>query len=235
MDVADAQDTLARSLAAENEIAARLARKFDGGNSRTIYLSVGSADKSVTYEAESVFSDTNKSLVSYPASGADINQLIVGVGQRVGLGTMSKQTAAELDPLVDNPEVEHDRIIVEGLETALLSGLQQQASTGALPPLTLAKIMSLVGSDKMELAEALNKVTEEALAEQQAQQQAQQGAMTPDMAMAGPTAAAMTGNPEAASPIPGVGAGMDDLSSMLADLRTPLMGVENRVGVEGSQ
>ena len=40
-------------------------------------------------------------VVSYPATGSDLNQLILGIGQRVGLGIMSKQTAASLDPYVD--------------------------------------------------------------------------------------------------------------------------------------
>jgi hypothetical protein len=239
MDVADAQDALSNALAYENEIAARLALKHDKTASRSIYVQIGSADKSVTYIADKVFTETDNT-VNYPANGSDINQLIVGVGQRVGLGTMSKQTAAELDPYIDDAEVEHDRIVAEGLEQALLSGIQQQASTGALPPLVLAKVMDYVRSDRMELAQAMNKVTEEAMKEQQAQAdaQAQQGqpapGMTPDMAMAGPAAAAMTGNPQAASPIPGVGPGMGDLSSMLADLRMPMNGMGNTVGVEGA-
>ena len=57
-----------------------------------------------------------------------MNSLIIGLGQRVGLGTMSKKSAAELDPYISDAENEHDQIIVEGLETALLTGVQQQAS-----------------------------------------------------------------------------------------------------------
>ena len=48
------------------------------------------------------------------------------------------------------------------METALLTGLQQQASQGAIPPDTLARIMRIVRTDKMELAEAITKVQEEA-------------------------------------------------------------------------
>lgn len=161
-----------------------------------------------------------------------MNSLIIGIGQRVGLGIMSKETAASLDPYIDNPEVEHDHIISEGLEQALMAGIQQQASSGQIPPLVVAKLMKLVQSDKMELAEAMNKVTEDALKEEQAKQQDQMtdpmAQMSPEMAMAGPAAQAMTGAP---SPVPGVGQGMKDLGSMLGDLRKPNMTVMPQRGV----
>ena len=129
--------------------------------------------------------------------------------------------------------MEHDAIIAEGLEQALMAGLQQQAQSGAIPPLVLAKIMTLVGQDKMELAQAMNKVTEDALAEEKAKQSQQdpmsQDPMSPDAAMAGAAAQAMTGAP--ASPIPGAGQGMKDLSAMLGDLRRPAMTVQPMRGV----
>jgi hypothetical protein len=118
-----------------------------------------------------------------------------------------------------------------------MSGLQQQASTGAIPPLTLAKIMSLVENDKLELAEALNKVTEDAAKEAQKQQEEaamqQQGQPSLEQMSAPADMAAMMG-PNAGqptSPIPGVGAGMEDLSGMLASLRRPQMTIKPGRGV----
>ena len=113
-----------------------------------------------------------------------------------------------------------------------MSGLQQQAASGQIPPLTVAKVMKLVKDDRMELAEALNKVTEEALKEQQQQQEAMmQEQMTPDMASAGATVNAMAG-PQ--SPIPGTGAmpGMAALGDMLGSLRRPAMTVQPMRGVQ---
>lgn len=232
--VAEAQETFAYSLEEENEVAIALAKAWDGSNSRTIYVGTGNAARPVTYVANETF-ETDEHIVSYPASGTDINSLIIGIGQRVGLGIMSKKTAATLDPYIDNPEMEHDAIIAEGLEQALVAGLQQQASSGAIPPLTLAKVMTLVSQDKMELAEALNKVTEDALKEQQAQQeqaaQAEGQAETPDMAMAGATVQAMAGGQAPQSPIPGVGAGMASLGDMLGSLRRPAMTIQPMRGV----
>jgi hypothetical protein len=234
--VAEAQETFAYALEQEDKIAIELAKAWDGENQRTIFVGTGNAARPVTYIANETF-ETDEHVVSYPASGTDINSLIIGIGQRVGLGTMSKQTAATLDPYIDNPEAEHDQIIAEGLEQALMAGLQQQASSGQIPPLTLAKIMRLVSDDRLELAEALNKVTEEALKEQQAEQEAQQApgaeAMTPDMASADQTVAAMAGAGAGApqSPIPGLGSGMASLGDMLGQLRRPAMTVQPMRGV----
>lgn len=233
--VAEAQETFAYSLEEENEVAISLAKAWDGDNSRTIYVGTGNSNRPVTYIANETF-ETDEHVVSYPASGTDINSLIIGIGQRVGLGIMSKKTAATLDPYIDNPEMEHDAIIAEGLEQALMSGLQQQASSGAIPPLTLSKIMQLVSNDKMELAEALNKVTEDALKEQKAQQEAAMGPeaggpTSPDMAAAGATVGAMAGA-QPPSPIPGVGPGMASLGDLLGSLRRPAMTVQPMRGVD---
>jgi hypothetical protein len=158
--------------------------------------------------------------------GSDLNSLIIGIGQRVGLGIMSKQTAATLDPYIDNPETEHDTIIAEGLEQALMAGLQQQAASGSLPPLVLAKIMRLVSDDRMELAEALNKVTEDAIKEQESKAEQAQAAMSPDeqmspeMAASGAAVQAMAG-PQAMPAVAGPNASQQNLMGLLSTLRRP--------------
>ena len=216
--VAEAQETFAYALEEENEVAIELAKKWAGDVTKTIYVGTGNANRPVTYTPNETF-ESYEHVVSYPASGADVNSLIVGIGQRVGLGIMSKQTAATLDPYIDNPEAEHDQIISEGLEQALVTGIQQQAASGAIPPLVLAKVMDLVKNDRMELAEALNKVTEDAAKEQQ-QQQPQQD--SPDALMAQGAIQSLAGGaqqPQAA--IQGPNASQSNLMSLLSTLRRP--------------
>jgi hypothetical protein len=101
-------------------------------------------------------------VVSYSHPGADINNLVIGGGQRVGMGTMSKRSFMAIDPLVDDPEFEHDTVIAEQLEQALLSSVQQQAVAGAIPPGDLARIIELVKNNNMELPQAVEKVQKEA-------------------------------------------------------------------------
>ena len=226
--IAEAQEAFAFALQEENEIAIDLAKKWDGDNPRTIYVGTGNTARPVTYTANKTF-ENDEHTVSYPASGSDINSLIIGIGQRVGLGIMSKRTAATLDPYIDNPEVEHDSIIAEGLEQALVSGIQQQAASGQIPPLTLAKIMTLVKNDRMELADAMNKVTEDAMKEQQKAQQ--EAAQTAAQAAAAPTVQAMAGgqaaiaNPDQSMP------SMQNLGQLLGSLRRPGMTTQQMRGV----
>jgi len=193
--VAEAQENFAYTLEQENKIGMELAKAYAGETKTTIYVGTGNAARPVTYTPNDTFEHTEH-VVSYPATGSDLNQLIIGIGQRVGLGLMSKATAASLDPYVDNPEVEKDQIIAEGLEQALVAGMQQQAASGQIPPLVVSKVMKLVRDDKMELAEAFNKVTEEAMAEQEAMQEE----MTPDQLTADATIAAMAGPQAAVAP-----------------------------------
>ena len=232
--VAEAQETFAYSLEEENEVAISLSKAWAGNKEKTIYVGTGNASRPVTYTPNKTF-ETDEHTVSYPASGTDINSLIIGIGQRVGLGIMSKRTAATLDPYIDNPEQEHDTIIAEGLEQALMAGLQQQATSGQIPPVTLSKIMDLVRNDKMELAEALNKVTEDALKEQQAaqEQEAQDQMLSPDQAASGAAIQAMTGgaNPQGPSPIPGATPGQASLGDLLSTLRRPTQTIQPMRGV----
>lgn len=214
--VAEAQETFGYALQEENKVAIALAKQWAGNVKKTIYVGTGNAARPVTYVPNETF-ETDEHVVSYPASGADLNSLIIGIGQRVGLGIMSKETAATLDPYIDNPESEHDAIIAEGLEQALMTGLQQQAASGQMPPLVVAKVMKLVKDDKMELAEALNKVTEEAMREQEQEAAAQQ---SPDSLTADATLASMAG-PQAAqqASIQGPNPNQQNLGALLSTLR----------------
>jgi len=220
--VAEAQEAFSYALQEEDEVAIQLAKAWAGDVERTIYVGTGNSMRPVTYTPNETF-ETVQHTVSYPAAGSDLNNLIIGIGQRVGLGIMSKQTAATLDPYIDNPETEHDAIIAEGLEQALMSGLQQQAASGQMPPLVVAKVMKLVRDDKLELAEAFNKVTEDALKEQQAKEEAQAGGMpgmggpmSPEQAMAPQAVMAMAGGMPS---IPGANPTQQSLGDMLNVLR----------------
>lgn len=227
--VGEAQDVLAWGLTDENAAAIALAKHYDGDTPRTIFVGTGNQASKVTYVSSDVFRNAQHK-VAYPVSGADINSLLMGLGQRIGMGTMSKETAQQLDPWVDSPEMEHDRIIAEGLEQALVGGIQQQAAAGALPPLVVSKVMALVRNDKLELAEALTKVVEDA---QRAEQEAQaaQGPPGVDAAMAPAAQAGLAG----ASPIPGANEGQQAFSGLLTALRRPSMAVADRTGTVDSR
>lgn len=159
--IQEAQEVFAASLQEENKRAIAIAKTYFGNERKSFYVSGRGAKGHVDYVPNKDFEDDNN-VVSYSHSGTDANSLVVGLGQRIGIGIMSKQTAQEIDPFIADPELEKDRVISEGLEQALLQSIQTQASQGAIPPADVAAIASLVASDKMDLAEAVTKIHEDA-------------------------------------------------------------------------
>ena len=199
--VQESQRIMARSLQEENRLAISMSKAYAGSRKRSFYVSTKNAKGRVDYRPNENF-DSTDNVVSYSHPGADINNLVIGGGQRVGMGTMSKRSIMALDPLVDDPEFEHDTVIGEQLEQALLSSVQQQAAEGVIPPGDLARIMDLVMHNKMELAEAVEKVQLEAQERQAELVPAGSPAAQPGLAVPGAGAESPEILPPAAPPEP---------------------------------
>ena len=166
--VQEARRMLAASLEVENKRAIALMKTYAGNRPQSFYVTMKGAKGVVDYTPNKDFdTDDNRVMFSHP--GADMNDLVIGAGQRIGMGTMSKRSFMQIDPMVDDAEHEHDAVISESLEQALLASLQTQASQGALPPNDLARISELVRTDRAELADAVQKVQEEAQERQASQ------------------------------------------------------------------
>lgn len=177
----EAHDILAASLEDENRIAIKVDRGWWGTESKSFYVSWGGDDCKVTYIPERVWAETDEHRVRYPLPGADVHEINIATGQAVGAGIMSKRRAAELNPLVENPEKEHDRVVAEQIEQAQLQQILTLASTpeGPFQPADLARLAELVQSDEMPLFKAVQTVQREAQERQAAQ------APTPADAMPG--------------------------------------------------
>jgi hypothetical protein len=217
--VQEAQEVLAAALEEENRRAIAVDRAYFGNRRKSFYLNVKGGAQAVEYVPNEVFEiDANK--VTYAMTGTDQNGLVVGGGQRVGLGTMSKRSFMEIDPMVADAELEHDRVIGEALEAAVLASLQAQAQEGQIPPGDIARIAELVVSNKAELFGAI------ATAQREAQER--QANAGPQGAPTGP---ALPGSPEAQPGLaqPGAGAevpttaappqGLSNVSDFLQSLR----------------
>ena len=188
--VQEAQKIMARSLQEENRLAIDVAKAYAGRRPKSFYVAAKNIKDQVDYVPNDNF-DSTENVVSYSQAGADINNLVIGGGQRVGMGTMSKKSFMAIDPLVDDPEFEHDTVVVEQLEAALLSAVQNQAVEGILPPGDLARIMDLVARDKKELAEAVEQVQREAQERQAEQVPAMSPEAQPGLALPGMGAESM--------------------------------------------
>lgn len=208
--VQEAQRIMARSLQEENRLAVEIAKKYSGRRARSFYVNSKNVKGQVDYVPNENF-DSTENVVSYSQAGADINNLVIGGGQRVGMGTMSKKSFMSIDPLIDDPEFEHDTVIAEQLEAALLSAVQNQAAEGILPPGDLARIMDLVAHDKKELAEAVEQVQREAQERQAEQVPAMSPEAQPGLALPGMGAESMPVEEEA----PADAAGLEQLLGAL--------------------
>jgi hypothetical protein len=181
--VQEAQEILSESLNEENRRAIAIDKAYFN-KTKSFYVTLAGKQITGSYNPVDLF-QSDVHYVRYPHMGADANSLIVGIGQRIGIGEMSKHTARQIDPMIEDPEREKDQVTAEALEQALLASVQQMASAGQLPPSDVASIIQYVGTDQMELAQAVIKVQNDAQARQA--QQAPPGApeTQPGIAMPG--------------------------------------------------
>ena len=187
--VQEAQDIFAASLVEEDKIAIAIEKSYWGDSSKSFFMP-GTGGGMKDYTPNKMW-ETDFHYVAYSASGADINGLVVTLGQRLGSGLISKESAREADPMIADPEMERDRIVAEAIESALLQSVQAQAAdpNGPYQPDDLAFIAEMVASNKMSLPEAI----------QSAQKRAQERQATP----------APTGAPETMPGLSPAGMGME--------------------------
>jgi hypothetical protein len=190
--IQEAQQILQFALQQENKIAVAQVKAYFGKQQKSFYVYWKGAKGLIDYTPDETF-DTDNNMVSFSHAGSDENSLIVGIGQRVGLKMMSIQRAAELDPLIDDPEEEHNRVVSEALEATVLASLQQAGQSGSVGVHDLASIAQAVLTNRQNLYTAV-------LAAQKAAQQ-RQATSGPQGAPDGPAA---PGSPDAQ---PGLTAG----------------------------
>jgi hypothetical protein len=160
--VQEAQAIFEQSMMEEDKIAIAIEKSYWGNQSKSFYMrgrNGGRADYVPNKLWESDYHN-----VSYSASGSDVNSLIVALGQRLGAGLISKESAREADPLVADPELERDRIVAETMESALLASIQQQASdpNGPYQPDDLAYLTKLVLVENAPIYDAVERTQKRA-------------------------------------------------------------------------
>lgn len=213
--VQEAQSLFQESLIAEDKIAISIEKNY-WGNANKSFIIPGRAVKAFIDYTPNKLWESDEHYVQYPAAGADINNLVIGLGQRLGTGLISKESAREADPLISDPELEHDRITSEGVEAALLASIQQQAAMpdGPYQPRDLASLVKKVMVEGKSLFQAIEEVDKEAQERQAAEAPPGAPETMPGLAMPGMGAEV----PEA---VPPPEAGVSNLASMLSSLRRP--------------
>ncbi len=211
--IQECQMLFAESMQRENEIAVEIDKAYFGDVKKSFTTTwKGQADKT-DFTPDSLWVSSQNACV-YPLAGADANGLVIAVGQRVGMGTMSKREAMRIDPLVRDEEKMHDEIIAEGIEAALMQQMQTLASNpdGPFQPVDLARVMELVVSDEMELAAAITTVHKEIQERQATEVEQADPAAQPGLAPPGQ-------GTEAPVAIGGPSKSQENLSSLLFKMR----------------
>ena len=159
--IQEAQEIFSYALQEENRRAIAIDKAYFD-HPKSFYVNwKGLRNQRVDYTPSEHF-DSDINFVTYSHPGSDANSLIVGLGQRVGMGTMSTDTAQEIDPYIDDPETERDRIVTGTLKRALLAGLETGVTQGQIPPTDVARLIKLVERDKKDLVDAIEQVQREA-------------------------------------------------------------------------
>jgi hypothetical protein len=223
--VQEAQAVFEQALYEEDKIAIAIEQAYWGAQKKSFFIP-GRVSGGMTHYVPNKVFETDFHYVSYPSSGSDVNGLIVGLGQRLGTGLMSKESAREADPLITDPELEKDRITSESLEAALLSSIQAQAAdpNGPYQPDDLAYLTMLTVEKNVSIYEAVQ-MTQKRAQERQAAM-APQGApeTMPGLAMPG------MGAEMQAAPAPGEGG----VEGLLAQLGGPPAGAMAQPGTPGA-
>ncbi len=221
--VQEAQSIFAQSLLEEDKIAIAMEKAYWGSSSKSFFMPGRQSVGKIDYVPNKVW-ETDFHYVNYPSSGADVNGLIVGLGQRLGTGLMSKESAREADPLITDPELEKDRITAESVEAALLSSIQAQAAdpNGPYQPDDLAYLTKLTVEENVPLHEAVRRTNERAQKRQATPVEPGAPEAMPGLAMPGMGAEA---------PMQGPPPGIDGLLSQLGG---PPAGAAQAPGTPGS-
>jgi len=187
MPIQEYQEIFAASMEAENRRAVKIMKAYYGN--RPSMFVMGGDGKVVhnDYVPNEAF-ETDLGYVKYSMPGSDANGMVVAIGQRVGTGIMSQQTAREMDPAIEDPIRERDQVEIETLRKAALAGLEQQATQGQLDPQVIARIALKKAERHMTLEKALLEVHKEMQAEQADQHNDQQSQQPDEGSEAGAAA-----------------------------------------------
>jgi hypothetical protein len=224
MPIQEYQEIFANSLESENRRAVAIMKAYYGNKPSMFFMGASGEIFRPDYTPKETF-ETDLSYVKYSMPGSDVNGMVIAIGQRVGTGIMSTQTAREMDPAIEDPIRERDQVEVESLRRALLAGMEAQAQQGTMDPSIIARIAKAKAERHVTLEDAVSKIHAEMQQEQAAQANQQQQMMAqgggPAMPETQPGVNVGPDTPAGASPLPTPPQGSQDLSSLLQNLRQP--------------
>lgn len=224
--IAEAQDSFAKAIEAETRRAIAIDKAYFR-EPKSYYISTRAFKGKVDYTPKALWECDPRGrvplLVEYPMSGADLQNIVLEGGQRVGMGTMSKRTFMEMDPAVSDADAEMDRIKSEELDMAFFASVQSMAANpdGPWQPVHLARLKQMIIAEDVDWEDAVTKLQEEI--------QAEQATPAPEMAPETMPGLSMPGmGVEAPAAVPEMEPSMQNLTSLLSSLGTTQMALKSR-------
>ena len=162
--VQEAQRVLALGREFEDKRAIAVDKAYFKGK-KSFYVSFDGRSVREDYDPAMLW-ETDHHTVAYSHAGADENGLTIEIGQLVGMDLISKETARRAHPRIKDYITEGATVIKEGLQAAVLSGIQQKAAEPGANIRDIARIAQLVTEQGMSIIAATIKVDDEAAARQ---------------------------------------------------------------------
>lgn len=149
--IQDTQQTFEVSLRHEDDTAIEVDKTHFGNQPKSFYVNWKGARGQVDYTPNDLFADSGRHDVRYAFAGVDQDRLIIGLGQRRGLESISMETFLEHDPMIEEPDVEMARLASESLTRAFWASIDQGIVNGTVTGVEVARIKERVarGDDPM--------------------------------------------------------------------------------------
>lgn len=158
--------------------------------------------------------ETHVNTVSYPFPGTDVSEVTVAIAQLAGANLMSRRTARDKHPFIEDAEMEERLVVQEGVEDATLAAWAQKISQGEVSMSAVAHFFQLLHGG-MLWPDAIF-ATEAAEQERQAQQAAamQQAQANPALGMGAAAQPGLGGGPAPVAAIPPPQQGLVNVAAM---------------------
>ncbi len=136
--VAESQGHMARALVEVNKAVIAVAKGYFGKKTFVMPLGMSGSRKTVTVVPDRDL-DSDVNVVYYEAPGADINRFAVALTQLNATGIISRKTARDKHPLVDDAAEEEQFVALEKLSDATLAAAANEIAQGS-PTMTTAVV-----------------------------------------------------------------------------------------------
>lgn len=224
--IQELQDIGAYHLTHINSIVHDTLKGYYSGEKKVFFSGWASARGHVELDVDAHL-ESPDNVTEYPFAGADANALTVAVGQLVGTRLMSRESGRRLHPMIENDALEHESVLAEAMEEAVLQSFLVQIQDGSLALIDAARTLQLVEEGK-PLTEAILQASREAQ-ERQAEMAPPpgEGQITSPEAQAGLAAPGVAGVEQPVEP-GGFGEpapGVTDLQRLSAALSLPVAGM----------